>query len=154
MRLNRLTILAMLWLAACQTAVVPEPPELEPEPPPMACQEVVTFRQDGVASWYGPNHHGKKTASGVPFDMNAMTAAHRRLPLGTRVKVTNLANGRQTELLINDRGPYIRGRILDASRRAAQVLGFESRGTTQVRIETAAITCDTPAPPANTNARR
>lgn len=130
----------MLSLAACQTAVLPpEPPE--PEPPPMECQEVVTFHQQGIASWYGPNHHGKKTASGVPYDMNAMTAAHRRLPLGTRVKVTNLANGRQTELLINDRGPYIRGRILDASRRAAQVLGFESRGTTQVSIETMTVRC-------------
>lgn len=127
----------MLALAACQTAVVPpSPPEPEPEPPPLDCPQASQYREEGIASWYGRTHHGKKTASGVPFDMNALTAAHRRLPLGTRVKVTNLANGRAVELLINDRGPYIRGRILDASLRAAQMLGFEERGTTRVRIET------------------
>ena len=89
-----------------------------------------------MAAWYGRSHHGKKTASGAPFDMHALTAAHRRLPFGTRVMVTNLANGRAVELLINDRGPHVRGRILDASMRAAQELGFLDHGTARVRIET------------------
>ena len=91
--------------------------------------------QDGVASWYGPGFHGKKTASGETFDQYAMTAAHRKLPLGTQVRVTNLRNGREVEVEINDRGPYVQGRIIDLSKAAAQKLGLLDPGIARVRVE-------------------
>lgn len=89
----------------------------------------------GVASFYGGRHHGGPTASGERFNQNAMTAAHRTYPLGTRVKVTNLSNGKSVTLRINDRGPYIRGRIIDVSRGAAAQLGFIANGLAKVRVE-------------------
>ena len=89
----------------------------------------------GVASWYGGKFHGRRTASGQRYDMNAMTAAHRTLPFGTKVRVTNLRNDRAVVLTINDRGPFVRGRIIDVSRRAAERLGFRGRGTTRVRVQ-------------------
>lgn len=91
--------------------------------------------EEGIASFYGGRLHGGPTASGERFDQNAMTAAHRRLPLGSRVKVTNLANGRTVTLRINDRGPFVRGRIIDVSRGAAGQLGFVARGLARVRVE-------------------
>jgi rare lipoprotein A len=90
--------------------------------------------QTGTASWYGQAHHGKKTASGEMFDMHALTAAHRTLPLGTRVLVTNLGNGRAVEVRINDRGPAVPGRILDVSYAAARALGAVGDGVFRVRI--------------------
>ena len=89
----------------------------------------------GVASWYGPGYQGRTTANGEKFNMNAMTAAHKKLPFGTRVRVTNLANGRKLILKVNDRGPFIAGRILDVSRRAARDLGFLEAGLAELRIE-------------------
>jgi rare lipoprotein A len=89
----------------------------------------------GIASWYGRRYHGRRTASGEIFDMNLPTAAHPTLPFGTRVQVTNLENGRAVVLKINDRGPFVRRRIIDVSRRAAQVLGFAKRGTARVRVQ-------------------
>ncbi len=89
----------------------------------------------GTASWYGPKYHGRTTASGERFDMEALTAAHRTLPFGTRVRVTNLLNGRKLVLKVNDRGPFIAGRVLDVSRRAARELGFLEAGLAEVRIE-------------------
>ncbi len=137
-RFALLPLLAVLALAACQQAP-PPPPVVVPPPPrveePQECIVANVFRQEGVASWYGRTHHGKKTANGELFDMNAMTAAHRQLPLGTRIKVTNVANGRTAEFRVNDRGPYARGRVLDLSHRGAQVLGFVDAGTTRVQIE-------------------
>lgn len=94
------------------------------------------FKQTGKASWYGPGFHGRKTASGTPFDQHAMTAAHRTLPLGTEVKVTNLQTGRTILVQINDRGPYIDGRIIDLSKRAAAELGMEEAGVVPVKVET------------------
>jgi peptidoglycan lytic transglycosylase len=91
--------------------------------------------QFGVASWYGPGFQGLPTASGPPFDMDAMTCAHRELPLGTRVKVTDLVNSRSVVLQVNDRGPYVGGRVLDVSRAAAKFLGFRASGLAPVRIE-------------------
>ena len=88
----------------------------------------------GMASYYGRAHEGRRTASGEVFDMNGMTAAHRTLPFGTRVRVTNLANGRETVVRINDRGPFRRGRILDVSYAAARRLGFIGRGVAKVRV--------------------
>lgn len=89
----------------------------------------------GMASWYGRPFHGRKTASGQIFNMNAPTAAHPTLPLGTRVRVTNLANNRSVVLTVNDRGPFTKGRIIDVSRRAAERLGFRRAGTARVRVE-------------------
>ena len=90
-------------------------------------------RQDGVASWYGPQHHGKKTASGQPFNQYALTAAHPSLPFGTQVRVTNLANSKQVVVSINDRGPYKGSRIIDLSRAAARKLEID--GIARVRVE-------------------
>lgn len=91
--------------------------------------------QVGYASWYGKKFDGKPTASGEIFDMHAMTAAHRTLPLGTTARVTNLDNGKSVVLKINDRGPFVRGRILDCSYGAAKKLGYVGAGLAKVRIE-------------------
>jgi len=93
------------------------------------------YDETGIASWYGPGFHGKKTASGETYDQNGLTAAHRTLPLPSLVRVTNLVNGRQITLRVNDRGPFAHGRILDVSRRGAQLLDFERTGTAKVRVE-------------------
>jgi len=89
----------------------------------------------GVASWYGAAFHGRKTANGEVFDRHKQSAAHPTLPLPSIVRVTNLANQRQLELRVNDRGPFVGDRIIDLSQAAARELGFERRGTTQVRVE-------------------
>lgn len=89
----------------------------------------------GIASWYGKRFHGRTTASGERFDQNALSAAHTTLPLGTHVRVTNLENGRSLLLRINDRGPFVRGRIIDVSRAAAAALGFELKGLARVRVQ-------------------
>jgi len=91
--------------------------------------------QTGIASWYGPGFHGKATASGDVYDQNDLTAAHQTLPLGTRVMVTNLENGRSAEVMINDRGPFAKGRIIDLSHSAAQSLDMVGPGTALVRID-------------------
>ena len=93
------------------------------------------YAETGIASWYGPQFHGNRTANGEPFDMNAITAAHRTLPLPSMVRVTNLENGRALNVRVNDRGPFSRGRIIDLSRRSAQLLGFDQKGTAMVRVE-------------------
>ena len=112
-----------------RTAAEPQPePEPEPEPEPAAEAGYI-----GHASWYGPGFHGKKTASGEVYDQNAMTAAHKTLPFGTNLRVTNTANGRSVVVRVNDRGPFVAGRDLDLSRAAAQQLGFD--GVATVRIE-------------------
>ena len=88
----------------------------------------------GMASYYGRFHDGRRTASGERFDMELMTAAHRTLPFGTRVRVTNLRNGRQVVVRINDRGPFRKGRVIDLSYAAARKLGFARRGLAKVRV--------------------
>ncbi len=88
----------------------------------------------GVASWYGSRFHGRLTASGQVFDMHAMTAAHRTLPFGTRVQVTVLKTGKSITLTINDRGPFIKGRLIDISRAAAKRLGMIGAGIARVRV--------------------
>jgi rare lipoprotein A len=95
----------------------------------------VVFVQHGAASWYGPRFHGRRTASGERFDQNELTAAHRSLPLGARVTVTNLENGRSVDVAINDRGPYVRGRVIDLSKAAARELGMVRDGVVLVRVE-------------------
>jgi rare lipoprotein A (peptidoglycan hydrolase) len=89
----------------------------------------------GHASWYGPGFHGKKTASGQVFDQRQLTAAHRTLPLGSKVRVVNLNNDRSVVVVINDRGPFVDGRIIDLSHAAASELGMLGGGTTRVRLE-------------------
>lgn len=89
----------------------------------------------GLASWYGKDFHGKATANGETFDMNTLSAAHKTLPMPSYVRVTNLSNGRSLVLRVNDRGPFVQSRILDVSRRAAQLLGFENKGVERVRVQ-------------------
>lgn len=116
---------AMVLLAACAS---------HPGPAPM--DSVTTgWQEEGEASWYGPGFHGRQTASGEVYDMEAMTAAHRELPFGSRVRVVNLDNGRETHVRINDRGPFARGRVLDLSRAAAREIDMLGSGTARVRIE-------------------
>lgn len=93
------------------------------------------YDNTGVASWYGEPFDGRRTANGAIYDMNALTAAHKTLPMPSRVRVTNIENGRSIMLTINDRGPYVNDRIIDVSRRAAQLLGFYRTGTARVRVQ-------------------
>lgn len=116
---------AMVLLAACASY---------PGPAPM--DSVTTgWQEEGEASWYGPGFHGRQTASGEVYDMEAMTAAHRELPFGSRVRVVNLDNGLETQVRINDRGPFARGRVLDLSRAAAREIDMLGSGTARVRVE-------------------
>ena len=93
-----------------------------------------SYDATGIASWYGGAFNGRLTANGEIYDLNRLTAAHTTLPMPSIVEVTNLRNGRTLRLRVNDRGPFARGRIIDVSRRAAQLLGFETAGTTEVRV--------------------
>ncbi|MDX2000427.1 MAG: septal ring lytic transglycosylase RlpA family protein [Thermoanaerobaculia bacterium] len=111
----------LLLLVACSSL---DAPRLFPTGPP----------ERGEASWYGPRFHGRKTASGERYNMHALTAAHRTLPFGTRVRVRNLENGESVEVRINDRGPFARGRIVDLSYAAAKALGLVGPGTAQVEL--------------------
>lgn len=98
-------------------------------------QEDYDYDETGIASWYGPDFHGKLTANGEVFDQNAVSAAHKTLPMPSVVRVTNMENGRSLVVRVNDRGPFANGRVIDMSRRAAQLLGFEGQGTAKVRVE-------------------
>jgi len=100
------------------------------------------FSEQGVASWYGTKFHGKRTSSGEPYDMYAMTAAHKTLPLPTFVRVTNLENGRAVVVKVNDRGPFVDRRIIDLSYAAATRLDMTRKGTARVRLE--ALSADAP----------
>lgn len=124
-RLGVPATLAVAFAAACGGYGYHPAPQTEVDP---------GWSQTGVASWYGPGFHGRQTASGEVFDMDAMTAAHPTLPLGTRIEVTVLATGRRTRVRVNDRGPFVDDRVLDVSRAAARRLGFLQDGTARVRI--------------------
>jgi len=102
---------------------------------PMRVESPPVEAQVGVASYYAGSWHGRRTASGERFDMHELTAAHRTLPFGTRVRVTNLNNGREVIVRINDRGPVVPGRIIDLSYGAARMLNFKARGLTRVRLD-------------------
>jgi len=104
-------------------------------PPPAPIQPTVGSRQIGIASWYGKGFHGKPTASGEIYNMYDMTAAHKTLPLGTEVMVTNLENNRSVKVMINDRGPFAKNRIIDLSYAAAKAIGMVGPGTAKVMIE-------------------
>jgi rare lipoprotein A len=105
------------------------------------------YDREGIASWYGPGFHGRSTANGETFDADELTAAHPTLPLPSIVRVTNLANRRQLDVRVNDRGPFVGDRIIDVSRAAARQLGFEGRGTTRVRVEFLRLADAKGAPP-------
>ncbi len=146
---------AIGMMAACSTPrTVPQPVNLpEPAPPSAPPQGVKigqpyqingiwyypkddqNYDQTGIASWYGHPFHGQPTANGETYDMDSLTAAHQTLPLPSYVRVTNLDNGRSIVVKVNDRGPFVNGRIIDLSRRAARLLGFYDQGTAKVRVE-------------------
>lgn len=100
-----------------------------------ADDDASSYTEIGVASWYGAQLQGRRTASGERFDMRKLTAAHKSLPLDTRVRVTNLRNGRSVEVTVNDRGPYVDARVIDLSARAAEALDLKRRGVGRVKIE-------------------
>jgi len=128
MRRSWAVLLGLGTLLAAGCSPVRRPSAAAPSP-------VVTGAvQDGVASWYGPGFHGRRTSSGERYDQYDFTAAHRTLPLGTWVKVTNTANGRTINVYVNDRGPYVDGRVIDLSYGAARAIGMLEPGTIPVRI--------------------
>lgn len=120
---------ALALLAGCSRAVVVTPPVVTTPPDAPA-----GFEEVGLASWYGAPHHGLRTASGEIFDMNKMTAAHKTLPFGTRLLVTNRDTSRTAEVRINDRGPFVKGRILDVSYAVARQLGVAAEGVFPVLL--------------------
>lgn len=143
-------LLAVLLLSACgqpayRTRVIdtPETRELKGHQKPYMVngklyaplRDHAGYVEEGLASWYGKDFHGKRTSNGEVYDMYGQTAAHKTLPMGVHVRVTNQANGRQLVVRINDRGPFVAGRIIDLSYTAAQQLGVVGPGTAPVRIE-------------------
>ncbi len=139
----------MLLLSSCGTKKMGGQKSLDTQPRTKASQKPYSvygqryeplqshsgFVQAGMASWYGKDFHGKKTSNGEKYDMYAMTAAHKTLPLGVYVKVKNRNNGREAVVRVNDRGPFVKGRIIDLSFAAAKKLGVDIAGTAPVRIE-------------------
>jgi len=131
-----LVLLMVIALNACSTRI--NEVSTEPEGPPSKEQPSAvpegTIIETGVASWYGKDYHGKRTSNGEIYDMNKMTAAHKTLPFHTRLWVENTENNKKVMVRINDRGPFIKDRIIDLSRSAAKVLGIYDTGTTTVRL--------------------
>jgi rare lipoprotein A len=146
-----LCLIAVFFLSACGGTKYPPPPRqsygVQKQPPKGTfrpyCIDGVTYhplascvgyQEDGIASWYGKKFHGRKTASGEVYNMYAMTAAHKTLPMFTKVRVLNLENGRSADFIINDRGPFVKKRIIDLSYQGARTLGIVSKGTARVRV--------------------
>lgn len=115
----------LLLISGCSLVTRPTPPPSFPE---------TGQTETGIASWYGPGFHGRTTANGETYDMEAMTAAHKTLAFGTMVRVDHLDNGRSVRVRINDRGPFVDGRIIDLSRRAARELDMLGAGIARVRV--------------------
>lgn len=135
LRVRTAPLLALaVIVAACSRARPPSPGSLSAGPE-RAGREKAGREEIGDASFYAGRHQGKPTASGEPFDKNAMTAAHRSLPFGTRLEVTNLENDRSVVVRINDRGPYARGRVIDLSPAAAKKIGMIEAGIVRVTVE-------------------
>ena len=146
---SRLWIISPVLVATLLTilfgcATTPDPPPKQPAGYPKPYKvfgkwyqplpDSKGFQQRGIASWYGKDFHGKKTSNGEIYDMYALTAAHKTLPLGTYVRVRNLENNRTLEVRINDRGPFVRGRIIDLSYTAAKDIGIVGPGTARVEV--------------------
>jgi len=153
-------VLLLVLLASCATRSRPSPPSFPSPPAPAPRSEPTApearpgepkpykalgqwyqplpdatgFHQQGIASWYGPDFHGKRTSSGETYDMHGMTAAHKTLPLGTLVRVRHLQNQRSVDLRINDRGPFVGNRVIDLSYEAARQLGVVGPGTAPVEV--------------------
>lgn len=127
-RLSSVTLIGLIVLSAAT------PAETHAKETPSAADKLPTAKQIGKASWYGHGFHGKKTASGEKFDSTKLTAAHSHLPLGTRAKITNLRNGREVEVRINDRFPYQKGRIIDLSHAAAKELAIKGTGLVSIDV--------------------
>lgn len=121
-----LSVVAALFVAGCATA-----PRSQTQHPGREGR----FIEAGIASWYGPGFHGRKTASGERFNQGALTCAHKTLPFHTRIRVTNLNNGEDVVVVVNDRGPFVAGRVVDLSKEAARRLGILHTGTAPVRLE-------------------
>ena len=127
--------LVLLALLVAATACTPPPKTSAAEPPHVReAGRRAPLTIVGTASWYGKFHHGRRTASGEAFDMRALTAAHRTLPLGTRLRVTNLSNGRSVHVRVNDRGPAIRSRVIDVSHGVAVKLDAVAAGVFPVKL--------------------
>lgn len=136
-----IAVLALSVIQGCSISGIPNS-SLQNRPDPVEAGSVAVPRSDspsnvyiGAASWYGPGFNGKKTASGEIFDETKLTAAHRTMPLGRKARVTHLGNGKSVEVLINDRGPYVEGRIIDLSHAAAIALGMIDYGIAKVQVE-------------------
>ena len=121
------SVVALVATVGCSAVHSPSPSAL---PTPANRGDV----EEGLASWYGPGVHGRRTANGEIFDMSALSAAHPTLPLPSLVYVTNMENGRTLLLRVNDRGPYVNSRVIDVSRAAARLLGTEVHGLGHVRV--------------------
>jgi rare lipoprotein A len=161
-------VLVLMLVAGCATRPRPTPPSLPPPPIPrpdaaapeprpgeprpykalgqwyQPLPDAKGFRQEGIASWYGPDFHGKRTSSGETYDMHGMTAAHKTLPLGTLVRVRNLQNQRTVELRVNDRGPFVGSRVIDLSYEAARQLGVIGPGTAAVEVVAIGVLAGSP----------
>jgi len=160
-RMNRLTprlsVIAALifFICGCVTSTPPPPARPAGHPKPykvfgkwyQPLPDSKGFRQRGIASWYGKDFHGKKTSNGEIYNMYALTAAHKTLPLGTFVRVHNLENNRRVEVRVNDRGPFVRGRIIDLSYTAAQKIGIVGPGTARVEVTALATPAGSGATP-------
>ncbi|HXH81327.1 MAG TPA: septal ring lytic transglycosylase RlpA family protein [Candidatus Tectomicrobia bacterium] len=133
-----MSVVALLAPLVALAALSPPPESLRAResvrPRPASAVARDAAAEIGLASWYGEWHHGRLTASGVPYDMYALTAAHRTLPLGTRVRVVDLDTGRAVDVTITDRGPYVDGRIIDLSYGAARRLDAVERGVVPVAV--------------------
>ena len=127
-----------LLLACASRRPVPVETRIPPSEQKIVKREAAPAVQYGIASWYGKDFHGKPTSSGEIYDMYQLTCAHNTLPLGTRVMVTHMENGKSVELKVNDRGPFVKDRIIDLSYAAAQIIGMYEKGTAYVKVETIA----------------
>lgn len=131
-----LFIFSLTILFACASQrPVPVERRMPPSEQKIVKKEIAQSVQYGIASWYGKDFHGKATSSGEIYDMYQLTSAHNTLPLGTMVMVTNMENGKVVELKVNDRGPFVKDRIIDVSYAAARILGMYEKGTAYVKVE-------------------
>jgi rare lipoprotein A len=128
-------IMALSLVATLVGCATPPPKTPQPDAEPQPSVEQAELIGSGKASYYGSQHHNKLTANGERFDQGALTAAHRTLPFGTKVRVINARNGKSVVVRINDRGPFVRGRIIDLSKAAFQSIASTRSGVIQVRLE-------------------
>lgn len=133
-----LTLVTVLWLGGCATRAPwedePEPGETTSAPSSPSPSEAGDEIDRGMASWYGEKFHGRRTASGETFNTNELTAAHKTLPFGTRVRVRHATTGKEVTVRINDRGPFTKGRVIDLSRAAAAAIGLLQSGVAPVLV--------------------